>query len=59
MQFEEVALLVELVCVRIEVGEDGHQLRDGFTVDLHLMRLEWLYHGGGTRSPALATSLAD
>lgn len=56
VELQEVALLVQLVGVAVEKGEDGLQLRDGIVADVHDGRLKGLYHG--QRTPGVASVAA-
>lgn len=44
IELQKVALLVQLVGVAVEKGEDGLQLRNGILADVHEGRLEGLHY---------------
>lgn len=47
VELEEIPLLVQLIGVAVQEGEDGLQLRGCVVADVHEGRLEGLYHGQG------------
>jgi hypothetical protein len=58
VKFEEVALLVQLVRMAVQEGEDALQLRQRVLAYLHNGRLVRLYHGHGARGAAGVGTLA-
>jgi hypothetical protein len=47
VEFEKIALLVQLIGVTVKKGENGLELRDSIFIDVHHERLPGLHHGQG------------
>lgn len=58
IELQEITLLVELVLVAVQEGENGQELGNGIFVEVHEGRLEGLHHGLGSRTISLSPARA-